>query len=322
MLTNLVIDGNYILSRMVFALHKNNLLYGSLRISLDNTISTYKKMYPFKKIFLVSDSKEYSWRKKIYKSYKENRKKDSDIDWEFVHQCYSEFKQDLKNVRVLEDASIEGDDWIAYLIHKANEIGESNIIISNDYDIKQLLKWSVEPHYINIMTNETFNQTKIFFPENYQIFLNKLKSFNNDDIFSLNDNNDFINLLNNFSLKYVVESINPVHSLLLKIISGDKSDNIPSSYSVKKNGRSRGIGDKGAQSILESYVNEFGEISIDDPDLLINIADIICEKKKIGKSSIDGIVENLQLNLSIIDLRLHSFPENILSKINNKYKNV
>ena len=228
----------------------------------------------------------------------------------------------MRNIRVLEEASIEGDDWIAYLIHKANEIGESNIIISNDYDIKQLLKWSVEPHYINIMTNETFNQTKIFFPENYQIFLNKLKSFNNDDIFSLNDNNDFINLLNNFSLKYVVESINPVHSLLLKIISGDKSDNIPSSYSVKKNGRSRGIGDKGAQSILESYVNEFGEISIDDPDLLINIADIICEKKKIGKSSIDGIVENLQLNLSIIDLRLHSFPENILSKINNKYKNV
>jgi len=172
------------------------------------------------------------------------------------------------------------------------------------------------------MTNETFNQTKIFFPENYQIFLNKLKSFNNDDIFSLNDNNDFINLLNNFSLKYTIESINPVHSLLLKIISGDKSDNIPSSYSVKKNGRNRGIGDKGAQSILESYVNEFGEISMDDPDLLINIADIICEKKKIGKSSIDGIVENLQLNLSIIDLRLHSFPENILSKINNKYKNV
>ena len=40
---NLIVDGNYILSRLVFTLHKNNLLYGALHQSLDNAISNYKK---------------------------------------------------------------------------------------------------------------------------------------------------------------------------------------------------------------------------------------------------------------------------------------
>ena len=37
MLCDLIIDGNYILSRLVFTLHKNNLLYGALHKSLENT---------------------------------------------------------------------------------------------------------------------------------------------------------------------------------------------------------------------------------------------------------------------------------------------
>ena len=81
MLLNIIIDGNYILSRLVFTLHKNNLLYGALYTALENTISNYKKWYPFTNVYIVSDSKEKSWRKSINSKYKSHRKKDSEIDW-------------------------------------------------------------------------------------------------------------------------------------------------------------------------------------------------------------------------------------------------
>jgi hypothetical protein len=46
------------------------------------------------------------------------------------------------------------------------------------------------------MSNEMYNQEKIFLPSNYQIFLNKVGNKNNNDIFDLNDNQEFINLMN------------------------------------------------------------------------------------------------------------------------------
>ena len=85
MICDLIIDGNFILSKLVFTLHKNNLLFGSLHKSLENAINNYRKWYPFANVYLVSDSKEKSWRKQLTKAYKANRKKDSDIDWSFVY---------------------------------------------------------------------------------------------------------------------------------------------------------------------------------------------------------------------------------------------
>ena len=158
MLCDLIIDGNYILSRLVFTLHKNNLLFGALHKSLENAIGNYRKWYPFANIYLVSDSKEKSWRKKLTGNYKSNRKKDSDIDWNFVYTAYGEFKQSLTGVRVLEAPHIEGDDWISFLTTKANLEGRSTIIVSNDYDIKQIVKFNLEPLWINIMSNEMYKK--------------------------------------------------------------------------------------------------------------------------------------------------------------------
>ena len=62
---NLIMDGNFLLSKLVFTLHKNNLLFGALYKSLENTILNYRKLYPFTNVYLVSDSKEKSWRKQI-----------------------------------------------------------------------------------------------------------------------------------------------------------------------------------------------------------------------------------------------------------------
>jgi hypothetical protein len=169
------------------------------------------------------------------------------------------------------------------------------------------------------MSNEMWNREKLFLPKNYQIFLNKISKLPNDDIFNLNDNSDFLGLLNRFISKYEIDEINPVESLIVKIISGDVSDNIGSVWSQTKGGKKRGIGAKGAKSIYDQYISEFGEVNLQDPDLYENIADLICEKKKLSKTQIDTIVENIKGNMKLIDLRLGNLPFEILSKMEEKY---
>ena len=164
-----------------------------------------------------------------------------------------------------------------------------------------------------------YNREKLFLPKNYQIFLNKVSKLPSDDIFNLNDNSDFLGLMDRFISKYEVNEINPVESLMVKIISGDTSDNIGSVWSIFKNGKKRGIGGKGAQSIYDEYILEFGELNLSDPDLYENIADLICEKKKLSKTQIEIIVENIKSNMKLIDLRLHNLPQEIIDKMESGY---
>ena len=320
---DLIIDGNYILSKLVFTLHKHNLLFGGLHKALEHNITGYRKWYPFANVFLVSDSKEKSWRKKIITEYKGTRKKDTDIDWNFVYTAYGEFKEEVKStMKVLEAPHIEGDDWISYLTEKANSEGRSVIIVSNDYDIKQMVNYSLNPLTINLMTNEMYNKEKLFLPKNYQVFLNKLSRLPNDDIFNLNDNVEFIGLLDNFINKYEVHEIDPMESLIIKIISGDSSDNISSVWSVTKNGKKRGIGAAGAKTIYDEYLLEFGEVNLLDVDLHENIADLICEKKKLSKSQISPIVGNIEQNVRLIDLRICNLPEEVVSRMTKVFEGI
>jgi 5'-3' exonuclease len=320
---DLIIDGNFILSKLVFTLHKHNLLFGGLHKALENNITGYRKWYPFANVFLVSDSKEKSWRKKIITEYKGTRKKDTEIDWNFVYTAYGEFKEEVKStMKVLEAPHIEGDDWISYLTEKANSEGRSVIIVSNDYDIKQMVNYSLNPLTINLMTNEMYNKEKLFLPKNYQVFLNKLSKLPNDDIFNLNDNVEFIGLLDNFINKYEVHEIDPMESLIIKIISGDSSDNINSVWSVTKNGKKRGIGAAGAKTIYDEYLLEFGEVNLMDPDLHENIADLICEKKKLSKSQISPIVGNIELNVRLIDLRMCNLPDEVVNRMAKVFENI
>jgi len=324
MLCDLIIDGNYLLNRMVFTLHKNNLLFGALHKSLETSVLNYRKWYPFANVYLVSDSKEKSWRKKLNQNYKANRKKDSDIDWEFVFSAYNEFKESMKwrGIKIMEAPHIEGDDWISFLVEKANKESRCSIIVSNDYDIKQLVGYSIDPLTINIMSNEMHNKQKLFLPKNYQLFMNSINKLDNNDIFNLNDNQDFTNLLNTFMDKYEINEVDPMEVLIIKLISGDTSDNISSAWSIVKNGRKRGIADKGAKSIFDEYLVHFGEPNLNDPDLTENIADLICEKKKLSKSSMVGIKTNIESNMKLILLNTEYMPEEIVQKMTEVYERI
>ena len=98
MICDLILDGNYLLHKNTFTLHKNNILFGSLVKSLEISVLNYRKWYPFANIYLVSDSREKSWRKNLSSDYKANRRKDSEIDWDFVFTAYAEFKELISNI--------------------------------------------------------------------------------------------------------------------------------------------------------------------------------------------------------------------------------
>jgi hypothetical protein len=47
--------------------------------------------------------------------------------------------------------------------------------------------------------------------------------------------------------------------------------------------------------------------------------DLICEKKKLSKTQIETIVENIKGNMKLIDLRLHNLPQEIIDKMESGY---
>lgn len=320
MVINCIIDGNYVLSRLVFTLHKNNLLYGALYQALENAVSNYRAWYPFSRVYFVSDSREKSWRKKLNTEYKSHRKKDTDIDWKFVYDTYNQFKLDATNVNVFECARVEGDDWISLITSDRNSRGESTFIVTNDHDIKQLIKMDIDSEWINIMSNEMYNKSKVYMPKNYQMFYDKISKKRNDDIFNLNNNSEFLKFYDKLHKKNEVDEVDHVEALMIKIISGDRSDNIPSVWrTTSPTGKTRGIGVKGAKGIYDYYIQEFGEVKLEDPDMVENFADLICEKKKLSKTNIDSISKRIMENFKIMDLDTGNIPPNILTEMKELY---
>ena len=110
-----------------------------------------------------------------------------------------------------------------------------------------------------------------------------------------------------------------MESLIVKIISGDSSDNISSAWYQVKNGKKRGIGDAGARTIYNEYKSEFDEVDLNDVDLHENIADLICEKKKLSKSEIPSIVSNIEENFKLIYLDIDNIPKELVNKMNELY---
>jgi hypothetical protein len=277
---NMQLDGNYLLYRDVFILHRLKTLYGDLETLLLSDFNNISNAYPFNKIYFISDSKR-SWRKDIYTEYKGNRKKNEDIDWEFVFDTFEKFKENIKrryNCYLYQIDPFEGDDIIAHIVAESNKNGISNMIISNDGDLHQLLKYSTTDNYINMMYNHKFQDEKIFMPENYQIFLKHIEDTTEGDIFNLNYDIDFLNYFDKISSRAKVVSVNKEESYFKKIVTGDIGDNI---LSVTKLTEKKGIGIKGSDTVYSMFKQKYpNEINFDSDNFIDNLTDILSIYKK------------------------------------------
>lgn len=151
----IIIDGNHLLHRLIFAnleTIKGNkeflphLLLTSILISAKNFGYSNKN-----KVVITMDST--SWRKQYFLDnrfktthaseleYKGNRKKSVDIPWKTYYELYDETMNMLNNSTDFLTIRVDGaesDDIVAVL---AENIGEDCFIISSDKDFVQLYKY-------------------------------------------------------------------------------------------------------------------------------------------------------------------------------------
>lgn len=321
---NLVIDGNYILNRVVFTLKKSGTIYGDLEDAFTNYVNMHYNSYPFDKAYLVSDNKG-SWRKEIYSEYKANRKdKDPDVDWEFVFNTYNKIKDDLSSkFIVLDSPKIEGDDWIRYVVEQSNKKHYSVLTLSSDQDLNQLLRFDIHQGYINMQYRDDINP-KLYTPQNYGLFLSELES-GSDDLFDLNSNSDISKYIKSLMNKTIVDEIDPEKLVFVKLISGDSGDNIKSVISVPQNKdptKSSGIGGKGAENIYELFKSNYTDaIDFKSDDFIERVTPFIIDNKKMWQEKdhyTSMIKEKLELNKRLVILDDEYLPEHI--KNNLKYE--
>lgn len=317
---NLTVDSNYILFKNVYTLAKTKTLYGDLEKSLKMTFDNYFTMYPWDKIFLVFDSK-YSWRKDIYEGYKAQRKgnrEKQDVNWEFVFNTFDRFKKEVsrRNVIKMETNGIEGDDWIRMCTEESNSRGYSNMIISSDNDLNQLLKFSIPfngDSFINFRWNDQFKNSRVYLPENYQLFKQNVMS-EVGDLFNLNENDTFLSYINNLERNNVFIEVDPEQTIFLKLISGDNSDNIKSVLNIpmKSNpSKTRGIGEAGAKKIWHKFKEDNPEpVDFSNDNWIDDAVYHIASYKKVKEEDYsDKITENLKINRKLILLNKEFIPD-------------
>lgn len=316
---NLVIDGNYMLMRVVHILHKNKILTSELYNVIERDYLTLAKIYPFDKIYFVSDSIK-NWRKEFFNDYKGTRKKDEKIDWEFVFNEYAKLKEYLQskfNCVQYQIENLEGDDVIAYIMKKTNDMEQSNFLMSNDSDLLQLISYDIDKKYINIMYNYKMTDDKVFVPEHYEIFIKHIRDNYVDDMFEDNNEIEFLSFMNNFLDTRKVSLVNSELELFMKIM-GHNKDNIKSVY-MKGD---RGIGKNGILKIYDTYKETYPE-PIDFNSILFRdrlLEHIRLYKRIKDRHMDDAMNERLTRNLTLVKLDKVSMPNYLYEKMEKEIK--
>jgi len=336
---SLIIDGNFLLYKDVFILKKLRRIKQDLKELLLNDLTKLSKSFPFENIYFVSDSKEGNWRKREYKHYKGERTKDDTIDWDFVYQCYSEFKdivKSRKNVKFLEMSGLEGDDFIGHIITENNIKGVSNLIVASDKDIFQKLTFDLNKKYINIQWNYKFSDERVYLPENYQLILDELSNNVNENLFELDDSSDFVKFLENIINRTKTKTVSTEESAFVKLIHGDDGDNIPSCIYTKDgkvtqsperyggNGDGRGIGEDGAKTLYKLFKEIHPQqIDVDSDTFLDNLTDVVIYYKKIKDTTAKQIIkDNLIFNRKMMILDTKYMPKITFENMKNYFNEI
>ena len=131
-----IIDGSSYIFRAFFGVPNlsnskglpTNAVFGFLKM-LRTTLSIYKPTH----IVIAQDSKEETFRKKMYPAYKANREampEELSVQIPYIEQLIS-----AMNIPSIRIHGVEADDIIASLTQKAEEGGFDVTIISGDKDL-------------------------------------------------------------------------------------------------------------------------------------------------------------------------------------------
>lgn len=198
----------------------------TINFAIHITLNSFKQAFQkFNADHVVVALEGRSWRKDIFPEYKAQRKiKDAlksekeiidDKKYFKAMDEFAEFLENKTNVTVLRNSKAEADDMIARWIQLHPE--DTHIICSSDGDYYQLLSDNVK--IFNAMQSLTITIDGVYDDKG-----KPAKKDKKSTITTKTGNKKVI------KEKIEIETPNPKYELFKKIVRGDISDNIPSSY--------------------------------------------------------------------------------------------
>lgn len=305
---SLVIDGNFLLNKMVRLLKATRTLYNpadpfmipkgyewmetELELSMLRLVQKMQKFAVWSHTFIVCDTRG-NWRKKKYPEYKGKRKKDESVDWSFVFAAYDRWKQGMKDqghpIYWLD--GLEGDDWITFACRELNNKGFSVAIATGDKDMKQLVKtgWADKKEFINIQWKEFLSRYQFILPQDHDAWLKNLEDKKGvTDIFDMDsDSIQITETLSTIVSSYEFETVEWREFLFKKLLEGDTSDNITSALTKPQNRkdgsiRQVGIGPGTSAKIWNDFVAMYGdEPDLDSEQWMEDVRHIVLERMKV-----------------------------------------
>lgn len=310
----LIVDGNWLLMSRFSIINMNNKgrdindIMKETCLLMIKSINIAIKTFPsIDNVIFVSDGG--SWRNNVsipdfliqdHISYKGNRVKSDEINWEVVFKKFNEFTDLLTQNGIMTSKShgIEGDDWCWYWSNRLNNVEKTNCIIwSRDKDLTQLVSRNSDGFFTVCWTKDS------------GLVLPKI---NDDDTsFLLNawycDNDKILNEV--ISCAGDKSEIKGNRVIVDKIIRGDAGDNIiPIIYrNAKSSDKKYRVGQKDIPENLNVY---------SDNDIVTYIDNLLESKSYKGKvsKSRDAIIEHFKYNRMLVTLDKRNYPKDILNK--------
>lgn len=316
----LIVDGNWLmmsrLSILRMRIKDEDTLIKELKLMMIKSINKMIRDIPqIDNVIFIADGG--SWRNKIevpeflkkdHITYKGNREKDKEIDWDKIFKGYDEFINVLKEtgVNVSREQYVEGDDWAAYWSKLLNSKNINCLIWSADRDLTQLVKINPKTKVFTACWNKTYMTIEA---------IEHQEESDMDFFFNSYDSNENRKLIESLCMKAGrVEEIHPMDVVIDKIIRGDLGDTIlPVVY---KKGKSSNKLFRVAQKELDFTldITRLDEVNIYFEELLNKKA-----WKDKATTSINEIIEHFFYNERLVWLDASQYPDDILEKM-RKYQ--
>lgn len=326
----LIIDGHNFLFRSLYVLpQKKNKKILSDKESKDlfvsklsqNMNSVIREMEPLvDRCILTLDSR--SWRNDIESDvdYKGTRNQEDTIDWDGFKECMDLFVKDIEkyNITVSKTGSAEADDLIFMWSTALNSKNIPVIIYTSDKDMLQLVSANNNGCDTLLWSDVT---RKLYVPEN---FSNIIKNDSTSFMESFMKGSTTVDIYDRFAnleqsiRKRKLEKIevDNIKFIYVKILIGDKSDNISSIYSYEKNGRIYNVTEAKAEKILEKYIKHTGELNMEClfvDDALSDLAKACVEI--INGAEYESVFKNIKRNINYMVLSKQILPIEVSEKI-------
>ena len=314
----LIVDGNWLLmSRLSVIANKyigDEELCANLQLLMTRSIKLVLKQFPLiDNIIFIADGG--SWRNDLAIpeylkddegnpiTYKGNREKSEDINWDAIFASYEEFIEILKQngINTYREKGIEGDDWAWWWSTYLNSQGTNCIIWTKDNDLKQL---------VNIDSNKCFT---VWWNKENGLYADQFNDSDMNFLFNneFNVNDDIFNKLI-ASVKY--QQINKNDIILDKIIRGDLGDNIlpiiTKKTTNKDSTRIYRISNKEIDNTLDFR---------NDAQIQNYINELCHSKKYAGKITMTPEIafDHFKYNRRLVVLSKESYPQEILNIFEN-----